>query len=263
MSEECDHCYAATIAEKYGRLPGGWGPGKPRRLTSDQNWMQPLRWNERARERRRRTKVFCGSMMDVFDPEVPDEWRRRLFELIEATPWLDWQLLTKRPNQIRRLLRRIGFWNKLPMLNVWLGFTAGAQKFFDRRWPIVRDIPATIRFCSYEPALGPLKLPADVVGRLHWLICGGETAPKKGEGRPMDLDWARGIRNQCRDLGVRFFFKQTGNWIQGEDGLFTWHGKGSRLYRERHDLLDGRRIQDFPRITMASNGKGRWSWNRQ
>jgi protein gp37 len=212
--------------------------------------MLPVRWDKRAQSEGVRLKVFSGSMCDIFDPEAPDEWRYRLFKLIEATPHLDWQLLTKRANQIRPALEKIGFWKKLPMPNVWLGFSAGAQRYFDLRWPIIRSIPALVRFVSYEPALGPLHLPEDVRGKLHWLIAGGETSMRRNGGRPMDPAWARSICQQCAALGVAFWFKQTGNWFMEENGEFRWHGKGSQFYRDHYELLDGEKKQQFPEVTI-------------
>ena len=82
-------------------------------------------------------------MADVFDAEVPAEWRATAFSsMITATPWLDWQLLTKRPNLIERESKGIGYWDRLPLPNVWLGFSAGRQRYFDLRWSIIRKIPS-------------------------------------------------------------------------------------------------------------------------
>jgi len=248
VSAECDRCYAASTDARYGYTPHGWGRGKPRKLTSAQNWSLPIRWNREAGIDGIRRKVFCASLADVFDTEVPDEWRARLFELIDSTPQLDWQLLTKRANQIRPALEKIGVWKKLPLPNVWLGFSAGNQKFFDLRWPLVREVPALVRFVSYEPALGPLRLPLDVRGNLHWLIAGGETSMRRNESRHMEPDWARSVRSQCHHLGVAFWFKQTGNRIKDETGEPRWYGKSSTFYKEHYELLDGVKHQEFPQI---------------
>jgi len=190
-------------------------------------------------------------MADVFDPEAPAESRARLFELIGKTPYLVWQLLTKRPDFIREQLQAIGVWDLLPLPNVWLGFSAGDQKNFDKRWPVIRDIPAVVRFCSYEPAIGPITLPFDTVGQLHWLICGGETHSEKYMGRSMEPAWAQGIRNQCVRNRIRFFFKQWGNWIPN-DGIHDWFGKTSATFIEKGELLDGVMWQQFPKQGRAN-----------
>src|SRR6185369_10944370 len=96
----------------------------------------------------------------------------------------------------------------MPLPNVWLGFTAEDQEHFDRRWPIMREIPAAVRFCSYEPAIGELRLTPHYrsgLGGLNWLICGGESG--KGH-RPMHPIWERDIRFDCEQAGISYFFKQ-------------------------------------------------------
>jgi protein gp37 len=246
VSEECLRCYAEAQDSFYHKTLDGWGRGKPRFLTSDKNWQLPLIWNADAEISGTRPRVFAFSMADVFDAEVAPSWRLRFFDLVAATPNLDWQVLTKRPELIETQLKEIGYWNCLPLKNVWLGFSAGLQKRFDERWPIIRDIPAVKRFCSYEPALGPLVLPQECGGRLSWLIAGGETSTRKGVARPMDLDWARTIRDQCAALHIPYFFKQTGNWLPGADGKVAWFGKSSRTYRERFEILDGQRWHALP-----------------
>jgi protein gp37 len=184
-------------------------------------------------------------MADVFDPEAPEGSRARLFNLIRETPNLDWLLLTKRPEFIRKQLEEIGVWNLLPLPNVWLGYTAGDQKNFDERWSIAREIPAVVRFCSYEPALGPIILPSDTVGQLDWLICGGETHQEKYMGRKMEPVWAQSIRNQCLKKKISFFFKQWGNWIPDGD-THDWHGKTSATFGKKVELLDDMQWKQFP-----------------
>lgn len=99
----------------------------------------------------------------------------------------------------------------MPLPNVWLGFSAEDQERFDLRWPIMSEIPAAVRFCSYEPAIGPLRLPIDgddydtSLKKLNWLICGGESGPRF---RPMNPAWEERIRYDCRQTGIPYFFKQ-------------------------------------------------------
>lgn len=157
---------------------------------------------------RRRPRVFCASLADVFDEEVPDDWRDDLFELIYKTKNLDWLLLTKRPEKARDYLWGESgaganhireTWN-----NVRLGITAENQEQLEKRLPVVisLDLP---NFISYEPALGPLDLERVDFSCIDWLICGGESGPRK---RPFDLAWARSVRGQCRAAGIPFFMKQ-------------------------------------------------------
>jgi protein gp37 len=213
ISPGCDHCYAEGWAKRSGQVK--WGPHAERRRTSEAYWRRPLKWARAAREAMQdyeegmltlpppRPRVFCASLADIFDNQVPQEWRADLFRMVEHTQELDWLILTKRPENIEKMLKRANV--GMPLPNVWLGATAEDQERFDHRWPILAEIPAAVRFISYEPAIGPLKLGvrSDFP---DWIICGGES----GHGaRMMDLAWARGIRDQCRILGVKFFFKQT------------------------------------------------------
>jgi protein gp37 len=218
VSPGCDNCYAEAMMDKrWGRVE--WGPHGERVLTRPANWKQPFNWQETARAEQEiwettptslrllvqpphRPRVFCASLADVFDNQVPEGWRYDLFRMIELTPRLDWLILTKRPENIERQLKLAKV--AMPLPNVWLGFSAEDQEHFYRRWGIMCQIPAVVRFCSYEPALGPLRLFQNVQG-LHWLICGGES----GQGyRDMDLKWAENIRLDCYQAGVKFFFKQ-------------------------------------------------------
>ena len=115
VSPGCDFCYAETLNHRWGK--DNWGKGKPRRLTSDSNWNEPLRWQKRAIADGRHMKVFCASMADVMDDEAPEGARERLWALIDKTPNLIWQLLTKRPQRYARYLPKDGFVHD----NVWLG----------------------------------------------------------------------------------------------------------------------------------------------
>ena len=144
--------------------------------------------------------MFCASLADVFDNQVDPQWRIDLFELIKKTPRLDWLLLTKRPQNIRKMLPP-DWGHGWP--NVWLGTTTESQEYYDQRWPILSRIPAVIHFVSYEPAVGPLRTLGH--GPPDWLICGGESGPQR---RPMDPAWAREVFDQCRGAGVAFFMKQ-------------------------------------------------------
>jgi protein gp37 len=199
VSPGCDHCYAEAKWDK--RLHWvQWGPHGQRHRTSEDNWKQPLRWARKAVGERRR--VFCASLADIWDNQVPAEWRSDLFRLIQQTPELDWLLLTKRPENIAKMLSAAGL-QSLP-LNVWLGTTAEDQEHYDRRWPVLRRVPAVVHFISYEPAIGPLRLH-DGAEQPDWLICGGESG---GGARCMEPRWAADIKADCAERGVAFFMKQ-------------------------------------------------------
>jgi protein gp37 len=196
----CDHCYAEGWAKRSGLV--GWGPHADRRRSSPANWKGPLKWAKDARNSimDRRPRVFCLSLGDWLDNQVPRQWREDLADLIRATPELDWLLLTKRIQNYQRLAP----WPLAPN-NVWLGITCGDQSEYDRDWPILNDIPtpSRVRFISYEPALGPLILNhAFIPG---WIICGGESGPGA---RTMNPQWARDLRDRCKIDGIAYFFKQ-------------------------------------------------------
>ena len=200
VSPGCDYCYAETLMDKrYHRVE--WGPHGERVRTSDAYWKQPLRWAKAVRGTGKRPKVFCASLADVFDNQVPEVWRSDLFALIENTPEMDWLLLTKRPENIKKMLPpnwRDG-WD-----NVWLGTTAEDQANYDRRWPILRAVPARVKFISYEPAIGQLQLFGEPPFP-DWFICGGESGQRH---RDMDSDWARQVKSGCEYHDIPFFMKQ-------------------------------------------------------
>jgi len=167
-----------------------WGPHGERERTADGNWKNSIKWNKEARdfkrEHGRRRRVFCASLADVFDNRAQSEWRSDLFEMIRECRRLDWLLLTKRPQNIAKMLP--ADWDD-GYRNVWLGITAEDQNWFDRRWQILQTIPGVIKFISYEPAIGPLRLPKH--GPFpDWLISGGESG---GGARPLNPQWVRDI----------------------------------------------------------------------
>lgn len=236
----CDHCYAEGWSKRAGNAAGvTWGGD--RRRTSDANWEQPKRWNAKAARESRRFRVFCASLADVFDTQVPQIWRQHLMSLVADTPHLDWLFLTKRIGNARRMLSDASMHDGrlltaddqyLPPENLWIGTTVVDQAEADRDIPKLLSTPAAKRFLSIEPMLGPISLrwlcawpenaPAraqrpggttnhlDGLRRLDWVICGGESGPGA---RPMSPDWARQLRDQCEAAGVPFLFKQWGEWV--------------------------------------------------
>ena len=247
VSPGCDHCYAETQNAFRKWNGGAWGPHAPRHRTAESTWKNPVSWNAAARafkrERGHRPRVFCASLADVFDNKVPQEWRLDLFALIRECRRLDWLLLTKRPQNISKMLP--SDWGD-GYRNVWLGVTAEDQEWFDRRWPLLQRIPAVVKFISYEPAIGPLRLPKQ--GPLpDWLISGGESG---GGVRPMDPEWARNVIADCRRRGVAVFHKQWGayrnNPLVLEQGMSTKEAERLDKCGKGGGLIDGKLVREFP-----------------
>ena len=184
VSPGCAHCYAENLmATRYGRVE--WGLGKARVRTSPDNWRLPLRWNREEQNKMvdhagfftaRRPRIFCASLADWLDDEVPIEWLADLLDLIRQTPNLDWLLLTKRPQNWRtrilaaaayatmalrdELRSRLLAWvnNDIAAANIWIGTTVEDQERADERIPALLKIPACVRFLSCEPMLGGVEL---------------------------------------------------------------------------------------------------------
>lgn len=165
VSEACRNCYAETRAERFKSVK--WGKGHPRRRTSPGNWRKPLQWNKAARELRLqaftlnqppppRPRVFCLSLGDIADEEVPESWRDDTFALAELCTELDWLFLTKRVDVLRDYLAK-RYPNGIPD-HFWVGCTVEDQTRADERIPILLEIPARVRFLSVEPLLGPVDL---------------------------------------------------------------------------------------------------------
>jgi protein gp37 len=224
VSPGCENCYAEELMDtRYGRTK--WGPNGTRDRTAEANRKKPLTWDRAAKKAGVRYRVFCSSLSDVFedrDELIP--WRQRLFHTIDQTPNLDWLVLTKRPENVLRFGFEQQLWwpdTSFPR-NVWIGTSVEDQKRADERIPELLKIPATIRFLSMEPLLGPVDLHMDylpwgpdgasaaALSRINWVIVGGESGRKA---RPMHPAWVWSIRNQCQASGVPFFFKQWGEWV--------------------------------------------------
>lgn len=221
----CQNCYAATLDRRTGGAY--FGIGTVPRLTKEQNRNKPFRWNRDAEAEGKRTKVFCGSMMDFFDKNAPASARDAQWEQIKATPWLDWQLLTKRPSNILRMLP--ADWGD-GYENVWLGATVENRRNGLRRLEQLRDIPAHVRFLSAEPLLENLG-EIDLFG-IHWVIVGGES----GSGyRAMEKAWADRVIAQCREQGVSVFFKQWGGTAPDAGGC----------------RIDGVEIKEWPNVGLC------------
>lgn len=275
VSPACKHCYAAdNTFTRVQRSKGRelWGVGAERHLFKDAHWREPLKWNRDAEKAGERRRVFCGSMMDVLELHEDLEIRRqqdfarhRLFDLIRATPWLDWLLLTKRPENAELCFPDGWMQGGLPC---WLGTTVENQEYADLRIPHLLRIPARVRFLSCEPLLGPLDLSRWVFDReaavreaiagpsalnreqadsviahpLDWVIAGGESGHHS---REHQLEWSRSLRDQCKAAGTAFFFKQL-----GEDATEQIPPGALRDFREE------RGIRPRMRLDLARGSKG-------
>lgn len=239
VSPGCEHCYAETFSKRVGQKI--WGVQAERRFFGDKHWAEPVKWNAAAAKAQKRARVFCASMADVFE-DRPDlvEWRGRLWRLILETPWLDWQLLTKRPENITRLAP--GWFSGAPD-NVWIGTTIEDRKRLDRIEHLRRQI-ASVLFLSLEPLLEDLG-EIDLAG-IKWVIVGGESG---GGARPFDYRWAQAIVEQCRAARVPCFVKQMGSRPQLTSGI-----TGEALPRKLFDRKGGDwdewpdvlRVRQFP-----------------
>lgn len=268
VSPGCANCYAETLSHRNPAVLGQWGPGKPRVRAAAAMWRKPIKWNREAgfdeyhrlegNKRQRvlglpeippdRPRVFCASLADWLDDEVPVEWLADLLGLIHDTPNLDWLLLTKRPQnwkprllavyehtQDHKLAAFVNAWGargEAPA-NVWIGTSVEDQQRADERIPHLLEIPARVRFLSCEPLLGAVDLREPVqIGRRRVMegilpthVAGDVSTTFKGldgihwviaggesgpHARPMHPDWARGLRDQCAAAGVAFFMKQMG-----------------------------------------------------
>jgi protein gp37 len=239
VSPGCENCYAETFSNRLGMHL--WGPTTERRMFEDKHWAEPLKWNKAAERAGKPAKVFCASMADVFEdhPRVVMA-RKRLFMLIEATPWLRWILLTKRAENIDRMIPPV--WKEAGWpTNVWMLVSAEDQRRADQRVPLLLKTGAHVKGVSYEPALGPI-----VFGKwmpyLQWVIIGGES----GNGaRRFMTSWARFALAECQAWGVACFMKQF--------GALPYEGVSPiRLLDKKHggDMAEwppDLRVREFPR----------------
>lgn len=255
VSPGCANCYALTLAGRYRHNPkmqalgiyqrdGGKasGPGfglalRPEVLSKPLGWKRPRR-------------VFVNSMSDLFHEEIPFGYLLRVFNVMAQRPEHTFQILTKRMERARDALEvmdghlrramekgtpyvalaqaiRADEW---PLRNVLIGPTVENQAMADRRLPVLANIKAMgwRTMVSYEPALGPVEISHWLPIAIDWLICGGESGPKR---RPFDHAWARSVLQQARDAGVPFFMKQ--------DGALR-----SEAYE---DLPEELKVREFPR----------------
>jgi len=219
VSPGCAHCYAKTFAERFRGVPGHpYEMGFDLTLRPDR-LEQPLQW-------KRSRLIFVNSMSDLFHEDVPVQFIKRVFKTMAEATQHKFQVLTKRSERLRELAPLLP-WPE----NVWMGVSVENQRW-TTRIDDLRATPAAVKFLSCEPLLGPLDLDLTAI---DWVIVGGESGHRA---RPMQLDWARGIRDQCLAAEVSFFFKQWGS--HDEAGIRRPKSACGRL-------LDGRTWDEMPR----------------
>ncbi len=187
VSPGCKFCYAETITKRFKKsFPNGF------RFTMHEDRLgEPLRW-------RKPSRVFVNSMSDLFHEDMPFDFLQRVFDVMERSPKHVFQILTKRHERLVELAPKLS-WPE----NVWMGVSVETQQY-TVRVDYLRQVPAKVRFLSCEPLLGPLDLD---LNDIHWVITGGESGPSH---RPIEVDWVRSIRDQCKIADVAFFHKQWG-----------------------------------------------------
>lgn len=251
LSEECRNCYALLLSKLFSRGKATWGPKGKRWIRHEAARRELYKLDKAAHKRGVRERVFINSMSDTFeDRDDLNEAREMLWAACRFVTNLDILLLTKRPENVTRMVPAP--WLTDWPTNVWVGTTCGTQAAADERVPALLKVPAKVRFLSCEPLLGPVDLmldsecsswrcpecgsanvdpdqasddgkfwtcsscgqsdegEADWKSDIHWVIVGGESGAKA---RPMHPDWARSLRDQCREAGVAFHFKQHGEWL--------------------------------------------------
>lgn len=289
VSQACTHCYAESWARRTGK-PDLWRG--ERRRTTPSNWRQPLKWDAQARADGVPRRVFCASLADVFEdhPSLPP-WRADLWDLISETPSLRWLLLTKRPENILRMIP--DHWRSGLPSSVWVGTTVEDQARANERIPELIRVPAEVRFLSCEPLLGSLDLTRWAPGGIARWVCsecgsffanpgrticpvvgcsgvgtwepnpewrrpGGQPiswvisgGESGGGARPTKIAWFRGLRDQCAAAGIPYLHKQNGEHLS--EGLDSGGFEvHTRVGKARAGrLLDGRTHDGLPPLGRA------------
>ena len=210
VSEGCDHCYAERFAERWRGIPGNYFQSgfdlqlRPNMLD------RPAQW-------RARRLIFVNSMSDLFHADVPDGYIDEVFLRMESIDRHIYQVLTKRPERMRRYVRKRYGPGQMAPPQIWFGTSVESNRYA-WRVDMLREVNAAVRFLSVEPMIGSIdEVRLDGIA---WVIVGGESGPGK---RPMNPDWVRQVRDRCIAGDVAFFFKQwhkanTGRELDGR----TW-----------------------------------------
>lgn len=251
VSEGCKNCYAeqstpARISKERG-LPL-WGVDTRRQITK--TWNQPQQWNALAQKTGTRIKVFCASLADVFEDHPaldsqPRFIRNELFELIEDCKNLDWQLLTKRPENIKKMVP--SSWLDSWPDHVWIGTTVENQKNA-KRISYILELGAKVPFVSMEPLLENVAIPGAFLKSVKWVIVGGESGHNA---RHCNIKWIESIVYQCKNANVPVFVKQLGSKAYDvENGIagasFVVPSDTEQLITKRLTHSKGGDFSEFP-----------------
>jgi protein gp37 len=227
VSPGCEHCYAEVMSR---RLAAMHRQGYENVINYKGKWnnqidlipsalSKPLHWKKPR-------LIFVNSMSDLFHKNVPEWYIASVFEVMMKANWHTYQVLTKRPERMHQILDGADWWNGSE--HIWLGTTMENQTEADERAFHLRRIGPAVRFLSLEPMLEPIEIP--LIEKWNWVIVGGESGPGA---RPFNWDWARSVRDQCREYEIPFFMKQ---------------GGGVRDKRAKlEDLPNDLQIREFPR----------------
>ncbi|SRR5579883_1084807 len=200
ISAGCKNCYAERMAKRLYAMGSDRYRNKFKVTLHEDLLDAPRSWKQSR-------TIFVNSMSDLFHKDIPFEFIRDVFKTMEETPWHKYQILTKRSERLREFA---------PLLpwpdNVWMGVSVEDKRVIDRIDDL-KQVPASVRFLSLEPLIGPLE-NLDL-REIDWVIVGGESGPKA---RPMKKEWVESIQAQCEAAGVEFFFKQWGGVRKHETG---------------------------------------------
>lgn len=231
ISPGCTNCYAMRMAARLQAMEHPAYDRVIRKSGKRQVWTGRIHLNEAALEIplrwRQPRRIFVNSMSDLFQDGVPTDFIARVWSVMERASWHSFQILTKRPDNMRDVIKQANL-PKLP--NVWLGTSVESASYVDRI-KILREIPASVRFVSFEPLLGPVGRPS--LKNIHWAIVGGESGPGA---RPMKVEWITAIHEICERSGTAFFFKQWGGVQKKKTGR----------------ILNGRTWDDYPAALAAA-----------
>lgn len=224
MSAGCKNCYAMSMAKRLEAMGIDKYSGLTRKSGKRIIWNNKVRLDENSLELpyrwRKPRNVFVNSMSDLFHEKVSDDFVEKIWRVMSETPQHNYQILTKRPDRMAHLLQsRI----RITLPNVWLG-TSVENSALKHRIDQLRSVPASVRFISFEPLIGPVGKVS--LRDIHWAIVGGESG---SAARPIKETWIDEIHHQCREYEVAFFFKQWGTW--GADNKKRSKKANGRTYR--------------------------------
>lgn len=183
---------------------------------------------------------FVNSMSDLFHVNVVEEYIEAIFDVMEKASWHTYQVLTKRPERMAEFTQK-RYRDRTPPSNIWLGTSTENQAAFDERMPHLKNTKAAVRWLSIEPLIGPVILGS--ADGIDWTVVGGESGE---HARPMKKEWATAIRDECKTLGIPFFFKQWG--VHNEQGIKAKERKSNGPV-----MLDGVVHDAFPVVEKSQS----------